>query len=480
MRRYLTPVLLVVLLSACRPPSSASSVDGPTSADSGREALADAGHRDLRARDVSADSPGDLPQTDQGSFGCDPACQALGLHLCVPQGNSGCMECVVNGHCKANPYAFGPHCVADLGVGQCLCASDQECASSPRGKRCDPATHRCSCSSDSECAAPLSVCAPSFGRVTSCSAPCTSDADCAASPFKKCDTVTKRCVQCTTSADCTSGVEPICDPVAGLCGQCASDADCKTSPVGRSCQQGRCGCTTDGHCSGDRLGGSQCVLPQGFCGCGADAHCAGNLFGPRCHHANLTCSCLADADCSGNGAYTSCALPYAFADFARCELPCVSDAQCLADHGAAGTTWALPFCQGGKCSMCKSSADCQSPAAPLCNTATGRCVSCLTDAQCPATYGPRVCHAIKGCVECFADSHCQPPEADHDGAICRLASFICGCFLDADCKGNRHGPYCFAAYHECSCTSDQDCTVPPYTTCKKPYAWANHMRCAEP
>jgi hypothetical protein len=187
------------------------------------------------------------------------------------------------------------------------CATDPDCSTNNFGKLCmsQQGQHFCGCNQTSDCLTGL-VCDNRFvsqGGPASCSAACTSDANCtggrAAGPH--CDVQSGLC-GCGADSDCS--VREVCDPTIHLCTQvpCMADTDCSSDPGGFLCitVTGQCGCSGDNDCPVGQVCDSQsssCTPPS----CMSNADCAGHADGTRCDTATGSCGCDADTDCpAGN------------------------------------------------------------------------------------------------------------------------------------------------------------------------------------
>ncbi len=141
----------------------------------------------------------------------------------------------------------------------------------------------------------------------------------------------------------------------------------------------------------------------------------------------------------------------------------------------------LPFCVGGVCVACKTSAQCHGDA-PVCSAAH-TCVSCAAaEAGCPSAK--QVCEVDSGrCVECRGDEDCagNPEKSFCVGETCvgctAAASDACArrdpgnpaceapgvcveCASHSDCTGGA--PICDTAAHRCNpCANDAECEVLP-------------------
>jgi hypothetical protein len=158
---------------------------------------------------------------------------------------------------------------------------------------------------------------------------------------------------------------------------------------------------------------------------------------------------------------------------------------------------------------CQSDADCASAPGKLCDTATGRCVACRSGAECSyfSTEKP-TCDAVLGtCRACAAQVDCADnPRGpvcavapDQPGCTCKSdgdckgayaygskcgepAGVVrCMCESNADCAGNAHGPTCLTGMLGlCTCTTDADCTKPPYTKCYRHASSPDVLHCQKP
>jgi len=380
-------------------------------------------------------------------------CTSAGKKRCDASTGS-CAECAADADCPGSS-GDGNRCVrSTLGILQCRCKSDSDCAGNANGPTCDLTTGRCSCAGDKDCKAPASMCVQPFidatykqcskkcalkadcGLGLNCLKPsgrcgeCQTDAACASTAYKLCDAGRFKCVACKADKDC-SGKTPLCDTTRGACVACKTDAQCAGSDTGGRCVAGACSCATDQDCVSKNSWGSKCVTYGGLkrCGCAASADCAGNTNGPTCFTTVSKCSCTDKSQCKAPK--NRCNLAYPGSKYKACRAPCKSDADCLA------------------------------PMAGRCDKTTGGCVECVTSAHCANKPWEKVCHGTrKRCVECVNSSHCTAATL---GKTCKNS--LCGCASHADCAGNSHGTRCDPTYKACNCDKDTDC--PTGKKCKK-------------
>ncbi|MFM9108365.1 MAG: hypothetical protein ACKOWF_16895, partial [Chloroflexota bacterium] len=197
---------------------------------------------------------------------------------------SGRCRCIERGRTCAEDR----NCCGSLGchAGKCLaappaptppsgCASDAECAATPKKPVCDQGSRAC--------------------------VQCTADANCASQAVRKtCNTESNACVQCTGDANCASeSVRKVCNPDSNACVQCISDAGCAAQTTRQVCNtsDSTCvECVIDTDCSGAT---PVCNTSAFVCvECFVDGDCSGST--PVCKTEGYTCvECVNDGDCSG-------------------------------------------------------------------------------------------------------------------------------------------------------------------------------------
>jgi hypothetical protein len=145
---------------------------------------------------------------------CDERC--LLQQECIPvQGGEGaltCVECVIDAHCRANPFARSPRC--DRVFGLCGCETAEDCGGCHPGGKCmatgmpSPAICGCDTLGPTRDCPPDTVC-----NGLSCQLPCRPQ-DCDSPNL--CDQRPQSgtfgvCVRCLTDADCAQHEDkPIC------------------------------------------------------------------------------------------------------------------------------------------------------------------------------------------------------------------------------------------------------------------------------
>lgn len=218
--------------------------------------------------------------------------------------NGNCMECKTNQDCINN--SFGEACIN----GECLCASDQVCASDAAfGKKCiidqNATSGICKCKSDTDCGTTNengSICTsakicgcnnandckdgykvcelyPSSKYTFSlCHKECESDTDCVNRGEKNiCETSTHQCIECNQSSDCSYyRQENICETSTHQCIECNQSLDCTNNPYAF---------------------GPTCETSNHFCTCASDVECSTNPNGKKCNTILNACSCVTNSDC---------------------------------------------------------------------------------------------------------------------------------------------------------------------------------------
>ena len=181
-------------------------------------------------------------------------------------------------------------------------------------------------------------------------------------------------------------------------------------------------CSSDGHCKQNPGAlGPSCVTASGVCACSAHSDCKDRSSGQYCHATSRICGCLEDTDCP-------------------------SSTRCL------GKLFGVGVCRA----PCASKADCPAKDAPVCDTKSGKCLACAADSDCAGqnVWGNR-CMTSAGAPACL-------------------------CKTSTDCKGNKNGPTCAAAFNKCTCTVDADCKTAAYGKCTLPYSGAAYKHCQKP
>lgn len=239
-----------------------------------------------------------------------------------------------------------------------------------------------------------------------------------------------------------------------------------TGPGPGAACEGDLGCVSSDPSVGDTSdpSGRRCVA--GACGCLEDVDCRGlpGVRGPFCDLATRGCvTCLSSGDCVVGGTGAVCV-------DGQCEA-CRTSADC--------TSPASPVCAAGACVGCAATSDCAtSLAGSVCLEAEGVCgctssgdcsggrvceadacvPPCTTDDDCTDGYRP-VCDAARSqCVMCLEDVHCAGSAgASGPGDHCVAATSTCGCTDDAHCALSDDGHHCDAASTACGCRDAADC-----------------------
>ncbi len=129
---------------------------------------------------------------------------------------------------------------------------------------------------------------------------------------------------------------------------------------------------------------------------------------------------------------------------------------CVACLGDGDCPHARPACVSGTCVECRTRADCAAlRVGGDCDTTTGRC-SCAVAADCAGSFTAG--------NECLESS---------------LWGRRCGC---GSCVGNVHGAQCaiVTVTPQCTCRSDQECTLAPYTRCAPLDSFSGMSECKPP
>ncbi len=197
---------------------------------------------------------------------------------------------------------------------------------------------------------------------------------------------TGTCVQCLEDKHCKGNPDAdgmACDTATNKCFECKNNnnAFCVGHPSGPVCDETTCTCAQDADCTTGATSGTKCITFPALkrCGCEADPDCQGSPLGSICRASfNKKCTCKVNGDCKDSNR-TACQLPYYYADYGQCDLPCKSDADC------------------GKEQMTR------------CKVGVGTCVECTSDGD---------CQGVDRGAKCMPDS-------------------TCGCATKADCLPNE-------------------------------------------
>lgn len=336
-------------------------------------------------------------EDDETCAAADPA-----RPFCRNDGGRGiCVACREDGHCSGGRSCRGGACV-DLS-----CAEPADCAAFPDLPICGEEGRCVSCVEDGDCGEGQRCV---DGR---CEAPfvCHGHEDCAGSPTGPlCDPATGACVACLVDGDC--GIHERCEAGACVAIACATTEDC---PIGARCEGDRCvpagSCGSDDDCAYDpRV--PRCDAASGACvACVVDAHCG---RGERCvgHACVLPQECTLDSQCRGNfvcngGLCQACRTREECPRGTCVDGACVEAATCTGDADCAAGR-----CLGGSCVACATSLDC--PAGLWCEG--GACVAasaCATTEDC----GPgRICTG-GACVEAGCADDASEPDDDPASAV---------------------------------------------------------------
>jgi hypothetical protein len=110
-----------------------------------------------------------------------------------------------------------------------------------------------------------------------------------------------------------------------------------------------------------------------------------------------------------------------------------SDAAIACGTDAAACPGADPVCTTGFCTGCTTTADCTSPAFPICPTAGGRCAGCTSEGQCTDKGGPPHCDTSSGaCVECRDSNDCSG-----NTPFCGAGNVCRACEADTECPAGN-------------------------------------------
>ncbi len=263
----------------------------------------------------------------------------------------------------------------------------------------DAAPDTAPCTSNADCAANepgRRVCDRASGRCVACVA---TDDTCPAA--QHCDPATRQCVDgCRTDEGCTADPARRCNVPAHACVQCLRDDQCMPGTV---CSMGRCemGCNATQACPTGRAccAGACLDLQSNNDSCGA--------CGRRCELANATATCAA-----GACAVASCTVGFRDCD-GMAATGCETDTRTAVAHcGGCGMACAarpntVPSCADGACRYaCEVGfGDCDGDASNGCETdtrtATGHCGGC--GMVCSHPFALSVC-VVGACVMGGCDS----------------------------------------------------------------------------
>lgn len=214
----------------------------------------------------------------------------------------------------------------------------------------------------------------------------------------------------------------------------------------------------------------------------ADANCAMSPNGPVCDTRVGQCTCRSNSDCRGTR-------PFCNTTSRSCD-PCTTNAQCATISAAAPlclTTGAsagscvqctatdVSACPSNRrlcdpatsaCVGCVTSANCQTPGLPVCDTTARVCRACNTATQasdCPSAALPVCAGAGVNAGNCVA---CTPDPGGMRGS-CADATPLCttdlaapnvcvGCNTHGDCAGAT--PLCDRTTRRCRACTAADCT----------------------
>lgn len=239
--------------------------------------------------------------------------------------------------------------------------------------------------------------------------PCTTSADCAATPSTPiCDATSKVCRACG-SGDCT-GAKPACETMGSLTGQCvqctaATSVGCTgVTPIcntaldtcractASDCKAPKAVCETSGSKSGD------CVQ----CDPTSKTACTGAT--PICDAATFTCvGCASSSDCLAP-------TPICDTTSMTCR-GCTGSGDC-----SSGQVCATSGSRAGSCVSCTKNSDCTSPTAPTCNVMAGTCGPCAGPSDCSSG----TCNATTGACAAPAGSDGGGADGGADGGAIAL------------------------------------------------------------
>jgi len=306
----------------------------------------------------------------------------------------------------------------------CICPTGGTCAN----KSCQPSNfnltgtgkscHVSDCKTKADCCGEMPLKAPEkcANRESICNRP----------TLTGCTTIT-----CTTSATCGAGK---CEGSCSLnsVNKCLTTADCPTNTCDLATNPDTCTITgTD--CSLSTCTLNSCLTPR--------CNCTNPDYAP-------TSPICTDPDCEG------------ICGFTCTDERCVADTSCNSDIQCAAST---PFCSNGKCSECRTSADCDEE-----ECIAGHCgPACKADTQCSLF---EVCQAGE-CVfvGCRSDRECvlqaraknDPLAQDPRLAKCSvendLGTCVFPCEIDAQCATTE---VCLSGVCKyIGCETNSECTT---------------------
>jgi hypothetical protein len=349
--------------------------------------------------------------------------------------------------------------VAPADTGPASCTADTDCLDSPLGRVCDTASGRC--------------------------VPCTAARDlCPAGQY--CDAVALRCTAgCRDDNACSAGLDPDagappadvddggapaarrCDPMTRACVECVVDTHCA---AGRLCVGNRCvaGCNPQQGCpTGQSCCTGACVdVSSSVAHCGAcDARCTLSNGAPAC--TNGTCAvgaCTAPyADCNGRvddgcEADTSTSLAHCGRCGAACEARPNTSTACVTGRCERSCLPGFADCDGDPGNGCEVDT----------RTSTAHCGACNT--RCTPPNGTPVCTAgacaIAACNAGFGDCDGNASngcEVDLRGAAshCGMCGNACPSrpMAAALCADSACVLVCASGFQDCDSNAGNGCEV---------------------
>ncbi|MDP3219269.1 MAG: hypothetical protein Q8S73_34540 [Deltaproteobacteria bacterium] len=328
------------------------------------------------------------------------------------------------------------------------CARDADCAGRAEGAVCEVATGRCvrclpaadTCPAGQFCVAGTNTCAPGSRNDEGCAAGAT---DAGAAPARRCDVLTRACVECVTDDHCPPG--NLC--VGSLCVTgCNAGRAC---PAGLSCCSGAC-VDTQSNVAACGACDQRCAVPNGAAAC-----LNGTCSVATCTPPNADCDMAAGNGCEVN---TQGDLAHCGACNAACPTRANATSTCTA--GACGFTCNTGFenCDGDASNGCevdtRASAShcggCGRACAPP--NAAGACVAgACTVGACAANFGDCDGNPSNGCEVDTRSS------ASHCGA-CAAACPAPANSVPA-CVGSTCLRTCAVGFDDCDLVEGNGCEV---------------------
>lgn len=397
----------------------------------------------------------------------------------VKLGVSGCADCqgcCADGVCVSPPSAAacgagGAACVACdaqladrcSGAGQCACGAGPSCRLSLGADRCANGRCQCgqgpSCEPGQECLAQTCQCTPS-----SCAGCCLGNRCITAPSSSACGTGGRACLDCGGST-CAAGQCAMSACNAATCPTgCCIGATCVTAQTAIACGAGGQACAScgAGSCDGGVCLGS-CDPSSCPSGCCAGGQCVAGTSASACGRGGGACVSCSGA-CTNQRCETPCgpaSCPTGCCQGGVCQ-PGTSASACGAAGSACQACGAGSACQAGQCvvaSACSSVSclrGCCDGTTCRLSTSTTCGLQGTACASCATTIADR-CNANGDCV-CGLGSACLPGQACRGGQCVCDPSTCGGCCDGAICQPGTAKNRCGFDGGVCAnCTGSRSC-----------------------